>query len=172
MLIPLALAALLTLAPVKAEDDATPACPDGQVESPEGCSDQAWVDPEDCPPERLCAAGAPDEPQSYGGEDCIECSGPVDGPVQYGNESCIDCTSAPPQTCMDGAQEGEVCDEDVQYFGPGPADTGDLDDVPAPASDDHELSSDDASSGKDAPALTAVLLVAALGAIVLVLRRK
>jgi hypothetical protein len=96
MLIPLALVALIGLAPsgVQAQD-ASPACPDGQVETPEGCSQQAWVD--DCPPEQMCAAGA-DEPQSYGAGDCIECSGPVDEPsepIQYGEDGCIDCTGAP-----------------------------------------------------------------------------
>lgn len=157
-LIPLALAALLAVAPATAQDE-SPACPDGQVETPEGCSDQAWV--EDCPPEHLCAAG---EPQAYGDEDCIECS----GPVSYGPDGCIDCTSAPPpdpETCMDGAQEGEACQDDVKSFGPGPADTGsDLDDGPAPA--------DEASPDpKDAPFVPASLLLAALVGLVVLARR-
>jgi hypothetical protein len=157
-LIPLAIAALLTVAPALAQD-AEPACPEGQAETPEGCSKQAWVDAEDCPPEHMCAAG---EPSQYGEDGCIECSGPTGSdPVPYGPEDCIDCTSAPPQdpaTCMDGAQDGESCLDDVQYLG-GPGQ--------APASD-----ADAEASGKDAPALTAVLLMAALGALVLALRRK
>ena len=153
MLIPLALAALLTLAPVKAEDDATTACPDGQVESPEGCSDQAWVD--DCPPEHMCATGA-DDPQAYGDEGCIDCTGaPVDEPA----------------TCMDGTDDGDVCMEDVQYLG-GPGQ------VP-PVSDDDALDTDgDAESdagddsSKDAAALTAAVWVALVGVLAFVLRRK
>src|SRR5688572_21954654 len=115
VLIPLALAALLTVAPASAQENQT-ACPEGQVETPEGCSQQAWVD--DCPPEHMCAAGA-DDPQAYGDEDCIECSGPVDEPVHYGEDGCIDCTGAPSDapTCMDGADDGEVCMDDVQYLG-------------------------------------------------------
>jgi hypothetical protein len=165
-LIPLALAALLTVAPASAQDE-SPACPDGQVETPEGCSDQAWIDPADCPPEHMCAAGNPGSTQSYGNESCIDCSGPVDEPVQYGNESCIDCTSIPPdpQTCMDGADEGETCLEDVQYLG-GPGS------VPA-SDDDLETAADGADAdAKDAPALPAILLLAAIGALVLVARRQ
>ena len=175
-LISLTIAALLLAAPATAQDDATPACPDGQVETPEGCSQQAWVD--DCPPEHLCAASHSDDPQAYGGEDCIQCSGPVDEPVQYGNESCIecsgpisygpedciDCTGAPqdPETCMDGADDGEVCMEDVQYLGgPGTVDQ--------PVDTDSDAESD--ASAKDAPAVPALLLLAVLGALVLVLRR-
>ena len=151
MLIPLALAALLTLAPAKA-DDATPACPDGQVESPEGCSDQAWVDPEDCPPEHMCAAGA-DDPQAYGDEDCIECTGaPVDDP----------------STCMDGAQDGESCQDDVQYLG-GP---GQVPPASHDAVDEDDGIEADRDAGKDAAALTAVVWVALVGALALVLRRK
>ena len=183
-LISLTVAALLFAAPATAQDDAEPACPDGQVETPEGCSQQAWV--EDCPPDRLCAASQPDDPHAYGDESCIECSGPVDEPIQYGNESCIecsgpvdepvqygedgciDCTGAPQDlgTCMDGTDGEEVCMEDVQYFGPGPADTGNLDDSPAPGSDDQPV------PAKDASALPAALLLAGLGALLLVLRRK
>ncbi|HJQ92656.1 MAG TPA: hypothetical protein VJ874_00050 [Candidatus Thermoplasmatota archaeon] len=147
-LIPLAIAALLTLAPAAAQDDATPACPDGQVESPEGCSDQAWVDPEDCPPEHLCAAG---EPQQYGDEDCID---------------CISAPSQDPQTCMDGAQEGETCQDDVQYIGgPGQAPPADGE------ADDTDADAESRAGDKDTPALAAVLLMAVLGAVVLVLRR-
>ena len=168
-LIPLALAALLTVAPVMAQDDET-ACPEGQVETPEGCSQQAWVDPEDCPPEHLCAAGGPDEPHQYGSEDCIECSGPSDpasDPVSYGPEDCIDCTSAPqdPQTCMDGAQEGESCLDDVLYFGGGPADSEVQPDPGNPSTPQ------EADSAKDTPALPAALLLVGLAALVLVLRR-
>lgn len=173
MLIPLVLAALLTLAPAKA-DDATPACPEGQVVSPEGCSDQAWVD--DCPPEHMCAAGA-DDPQAYGDEDCIECSGPSDAgneTISYGPDDCIDCTGAPvgdPSTCMDGAQDGESCLDDVQYLG-GPGQ------VP-PASHDDAVDQEadggaeaDRDAGKDAAALTAVVWVALVGALAFALRRK
>lgn len=46
-------------------------------ENPEDPEDKAWVD--DCPPDQMCAfGGAEEEPQSYGDEGCIECSGPVD----------------------------------------------------------------------------------------------
>lgn len=146
MLIPLAFAALLAFAPsaVQADDQSQPACPDGQVETPEGCSQQAWVD--DCPPDMLCAAGGP-EPIAYGNDTCIECSGVAD---------------PEPQTCMDGAQAGEACDDDVQYFGPGPADSG-MDGEPAQADTVAGESKD-----KDAPLVA--LLVAVVGLVLLARR--
>lgn len=99
----LALLGLLTLAPAALADgtEEKPACPEGYVESPEGCSRQAWVD--DCPPDMMCAMGngtaGPDEPVQYGPDGCIDCSGPIHS-----------------HTCMDGAQEGEACRDDVQYL--------------------------------------------------------
>src|SRR5688572_20984435 len=89
---------VLSLAPAALAGDES-ACPDGTTPTPEGCSQQAWV--EDCPPDMLCAAGGPDadpangnvtegnatdEPTfgdcgaevcAYGNETCIECNGPV-----------------------------------------------------------------------------------------------
>lgn len=119
-------------------------------------------------------ASTSDEPLQYGDGSCIECSGPADPvPVHYGEDGCIDCTGAPvdPSTCMDGADEGEACDPDVQYFGPGPADTGDLDDVPPAGSDADPDSAADAKDAKDTPALPALALLAVLGAVVLLSRR-
>lgn len=99
--------------------------------------DAAWVD--DCPPDMMCAAGSED-PQPYGDEGCIECSGPVDGPAdenatddgeerpqQLGPDGCIDCMGPVDggSNCMDGQQETETCRDDVYYMdGPtrGPAD--------------------------------------------------
>jgi hypothetical protein len=73
----------------------------------------AWV--EDCPPDMMCAAN---DPQPYGDEDCIHCSGPVRGPADGSCENCRgDSGDA---TCMDGAQANESCDPNVQYLG-GPA---------------------------------------------------
>jgi hypothetical protein len=150
VLIPFAFAALLAVAPpaAQADDQAQPACPDGQAETPEGCSQQAWVD--DCPPDHLCAAAVdgPDEPIAYGNDTCIECSGVADGPAQ-------------PQTCMDGAEAGEVCDGDVQTFGPGVADTGSgpgLDGQPEVVHGD--------ADGKEASLLPAAALLAVVLALV------
>ena len=123
----LMLALVATLAPLAAAQD------DVKEEEPTRPDDAAWV--EDCPPDMMCAAGA-DDPQAYGDEDCIECSGPVDeGSTQndggaepgqaLGPEDCIECMQPPREetngeTCMDGAQEGEDCRDDVQYLGPAP----------------------------------------------------
>lgn len=157
MLIPLALAALMTLAPtaVQAEDETT--CPEGQVETPEGCSQQAWVDPEDCPPGHMCAADAgSDQPLPYGPDGCVECSGPVDDPA--GGDA-----TAQPGTCMDGADAGGACDNDVMHFGDGPADSG-----YAPVSEvsgGHGLA-------KDLPILPFAFLAVAILGFVLLLRWK
>jgi hypothetical protein len=165
-LIPLALAALLTLAPATAQD-AQPACPDGQVETPEGCSQQAWVD--DCPPDHLCAAGVEDPGHDAGSRDDgptapQDCGGDVcayDSPGSYGPDGCIDCTQAPPlHTCMDGADPGEDCDDDVQYIG-GPG---------QPAQPAQE--SGDGAGRLFTPALSVALLLGLLAAFAAVARRK
>ena len=98
--------ALLTVAPLAAAQEETK--PD---ESPERPDDAAWV--EDCPPDMMCAAS---EPQAYGDEDCIACSGPADQggaePGQaLGPEDCIECMRPPADegTCMDGAEPEENC---------------------------------------------------------------
>lgn len=132
LLIALTLALLATplaLAQENAEKNETPDRPD----------DAAWV--EDCPPDMMCAAGSED-PQPYGDEGCIECSGPVDGPSdenatydgncggevcaydgeerpqQLGPDGCIDCMGPVDNgsNCMDGAQENETCRDDVYYM--------------------------------------------------------
>ncbi|MEA3190551.1 MAG: hypothetical protein QOD77_1133 [Thermoplasmata archaeon] len=92
----LALAASLVLAPAALAQE-EPACPEGFTMTPEGCSQQAWVD--GCPPDHMCAA--------YGPDDCIDCSGPVD--------------DGGAGTCMDGADANETCRDDVQYLGPPPS---------------------------------------------------
>src|SRR5688572_7058474 len=80
MLLPLAIVALLTLAPVMAQEtQADPDCPEGQTATPEGCSEPTECDADVC-----------DTPMTYGNESCIECSGPVDDPRPLGNESCIE----------------------------------------------------------------------------------
>jgi len=172
MLTPLALVALLSLAPVMAQEtDAQTACPEGQVETPEGCSDQAWVD--GCPPEMLCAASADNEttpqecdadvcdPVAYGNESCIECS----GPVPFGNESCIDCSGFP-GICMDGADANETCDDDVQYLdGRGPAGCENC------RGDDAEADPTDVQR-KDAPGLASALLLVGLAAVAGFVRRR
>jgi len=124
--LPLAILGLLMLAPAALANgtDEKPVCPDGQVDTPEGCSQQAWVD--DCPPDMMCAMGAPpegnateepaaEEPVQYGPDGCAECSGPISSHASPGDG---------PATCMDGADDGEVCRDDVLYFGGGPADNG------------------------------------------------
>lgn len=87
VLIALAVAALLTTTPASAQED--PSCPEGQTETPEGCSQQAWVD--DCPPDMMCAYDTPDNGTDY------------DAPPQF-------------TTCMDGVDEGEECDDTLIYM--------------------------------------------------------
>ncbi|HET6398687.1 MAG TPA: hypothetical protein VFH47_03955 [Candidatus Thermoplasmatota archaeon] len=184
-LIPLALAGLLlTFAPAaSAEETTEPACPEGYVATPEGCSRQAWVD--DCPEDMMCAAGAPGEHANetsdpdrptYSGD----CGGEVcayDEPGRFGPDDCIDCMkpigNGTSGTCMDGAEAGEGCRDDVYYMdGPsrGPADgscencRGDgaeADPVSAPAGD-----------AKDAPGLGGLVVLAALAAVLVAIRRK
>ena len=144
----LALAAMtLMLVPAAAAQEDAKTCPDGYVDSPEGCSRQAWVD--DCPPDMLCAAGA-DEPVQYGNESCIECSGIADPePIHYGDDGCIDCSGV-----TDDAPDGR-----------GPVDCEFC------RGEDLEASGADAAR-KDAPALGGPLLLAGLAGALFVLRRK
>lgn len=95
---------LLTLAPLAlAQSDSNDTRPtDGSADSSSPSQaagdDAAWTD---CDAD-VCA---------YGGDDCIECTrGPADG-------SCENCRGEEAQTCMDGTDPGEVCDDDVQYLG-------------------------------------------------------
>ena len=94
----------LALAPVAAAQETNET-------KPEAPDDAAWVD--DCPPDMMCAAGA--EPNQYGSDGCIDCSGPVRGPADGSCEYCRGNEN--PSTCMDGADANETCDPDVQYFG-------------------------------------------------------
>lgn len=114
----LALLALLALAsPLAAAQDATD---EKKEDGPARPEDAAWV--EDCPPDMMCAyAGesAEGENATYGDCGGEVCASDAGEPVPHGPEDCIEC-SAPPRddgvTCMDGAQEGEACLDDVQYL--------------------------------------------------------
>jgi hypothetical protein len=98
--------ALLAAPIAAAQDDAD----DTKDDTPERPDHAAWI--EDCPPDMMCAAG---DPQPYGDEGCIECSGPVDDggaePGRLGPDDCIECMRPPANegTCMDGQQENETC---------------------------------------------------------------
>lgn len=153
----LALASFAMLAPAAfAQDEA--ACPDGQVSTPEGCSQQAWMD--DCPPDHMCAAGNPGNPDN----------GTVDGSSD----------------CMDGQQGNETCRDDVMYFGGGPADSGPADPAADPAADPSRGPADgscdncrgdgaahpDTADAKGAPAGGALLGVAVVGAAAVARRRQ
>ncbi|HVM44844.1 MAG TPA: hypothetical protein VM582_02820 [Candidatus Thermoplasmatota archaeon] len=135
----LLIALLLALAPAalaQEEEKGDPARPD----------DAAWV--EDCPPDMACAFGdtVEDEP-SRGPSDgsCDTCRGPTGELPAEG-------------TCMDGADAGEVCDDDVQYVGGPPARTGG-----EPA---------DAQPTREVPAAGVALAVAALGLAIVALARR
>lgn len=117
-------AMVLMIAPAALAEDAPDAtCPEGYVESPEGCSQQAWVD--DCPPDMMCAMADPEDTQGGDGLPADreeptfgDCGGEVCAYDQshnpaYGPEDCIHCTPGP--TCMDGTATD--CDDDVQYIG-------------------------------------------------------
>jgi hypothetical protein len=193
MLAPVAMTMLvmgLAGVPLATAQDAD--CPEGQTDTPEGCSEQAWT--EDCPPDMMCAAGeagggnasgevepapdcggevcAYDTPQQYGNESCIECSGPND-PQQFGNESCIECMPGPVDSCMDGASEGEDCDDDVQYMD---------DPTRGPSDGSCEFCRGDEAheegdvtitgSGKDAPGMAAASALIGLAVIAGLARRK
>lgn len=122
---------------------------------PAPCDDADNATTEDCPTYSGDCGG---EVCAYGGEDCIECSGPVDGG----------------STCMDGQQEGETCRDDVQYLGGGrgPADCEncrgdavDADTISAPA--DAE-----GAAKNTVPGAALVGTLAALGLAGLALRRR
>lgn len=123
---------------------------------PERPDDAAWSD---CPPDMMCAYDA-------------------DEPRPYGNESCIECSSPPPSNCMDGAQEGEVCDGDVTYLdGRGPTDcencrgdAGEQDPITSHAPADGDVTAE--SADKNAvPFAQLALVIAALAGAVLLVRR-
>jgi hypothetical protein len=172
----LALAASLLTAPAALAQE-EPACPEGYTETPEGCSQQAWVD--DCPPDHMCAAsedpdGSGAEPgQAMGPDDCIECSRPpADGNGTDGSG-----------TCMDGAEADEDCRDDVQYIGgPGGPDApvSDTDDGAGRGPPLCENCRGDAADGaepeaaaqRDAPAAGALVGLGLLGAAVLARRRS
>ena len=183
------LAMLMTAAPIAAAQEGNETPSDGG---------DAWV--KECPPDMMCAYGGGSAPAcdagnetcddgrvhkderptysgdcggevcAYGGEDCIECSGPADGG----------------SSCMDGAQENETCRDDVQYLdgGPsrGPADgtcencRGGTDGAPleadpisAPANGEAETSGE---SRNTVPGAALVGTLAALGIAGLALRRR
>lgn len=165
----LALVALLAAAPTALAQDERPAtCPDGEVDDGAGtCSRQAWV--EDCPRDMMCAAG--EDPEPYGDETCIGCSGPIDegssGTCMDGADSDASAdASSPPQA----EAATETCRDDVQSLdGRGPAGCEncrgeDTAPIGAPAQ------GDDATQ-KAVPAAGALLAVGALGAALLVRRR-
>lgn len=146
-------------------------------EDPSRPDDAAWVD--DCPPDMMCAAGSPDEPTASGCEadacshamgpdGCIECSGPVD-----------DSGSS----CMDGANETEICDREVQYLdGRGPADCENCRGDEGPSEADPIFAPDEgpdgevgiAADGENAvPSLSvAAGIVAAAGVALFAVRRR
>lgn len=166
-----------------------------ETETSDRPDDAAWV--EDCPPDMMCAAGA-DDPQAYGDEGCIECSGPVDGPSdenatddgeerpqQLGPDGCIDCMGPVDNgsTCMDGEQENETCRDDVYYMdGPsrGPEDGSCEncrgDEATPPDAESHTPPLDTASDEQKAanvPAPAVALAILALaGVALLALPRK
>lgn len=168
------LIALLALAalPVAAAQDA----PDRPTNS-DGSQD-AWV--KDCPPDMMCAYGeGGDENATYKGDCGAEvCAtdapdGSGDRPVSYGPDGCIECSGPAPDqgsTCMDGAEAGEDCRDDVQYLdGRGPADCEncrgeEAEPISAPA----EVAS---GSANDVPLPAVLVVLAALAAAVLVVRR-
>ena len=179
---------LLALAPTalaqegeeKPSDDARP-------------DDAAWV--EDCPPDMMCAAGAEDENATYGdcgaevcaygGEDCIECSGPSDSggaePGQaLGPDDCIDCMRPPADdsahTCMDGQQEGETCRDDVQYLDGGeptrgPAD-GSCENCRGEEAEPISAPAEAAENKVPAPAVALVIVASAMALAVLLVARR
>ena len=169
MLAPVAMTMLvlgLAAIPLSSAEETT--CPEGQVETPEGCSQQAWTD--DCPPDMLCASShsnTTDEPVAYGNDSCIECS----GPIEFGNESCIDCSGLPPETCMDGADANETCDPDVYYMDDptrGPED-GSCEFCRGDEAEDDTLG---AESRRDTPGLAAASVLIGLAALAGFARRK
>jgi hypothetical protein len=167
MLTPLVLVALLSLAPAMAQDtQAETACPEGQVETPEGCSQQAWVD--DCPPDALCAA-------SEGNQTAEECDADTcDHPVAYGNDTCIECSGPVPDTCMDGAADNKACRDDVYYLG-GDGESRGPDDGSCETCRGDDAGQEDApatDAGKDAPGLASVWLLVGLAAVAGFVRRK
>lgn len=126
----------LALAPVAAAQETNET-------KPERPDDAAWVD--DCPPDMMCAATTAEptkapgnescaeegcvykgEPNQYGSDGCIDCSGPVRGPADGSCDYCRGDTAGneSADTCMDGQQGNETCDPNVVYFGGGPADSG------------------------------------------------
>lgn len=155
MLVPTALAG---------EDDETPTRPpdasaDASSPSQAAGDDAAWV--EDCPPDTMCAAGA--EEPTRGPEDgsCEACRAD-DTPIPYGPGDCIECSGpAPGDTCMDGAGEGEACDEDVQYIGAPQAD-------PTPIGAQQDQAAEvEAEDSKTVPglAIAGILFVAAIAVV-------
>ncbi|HEV8361810.1 MAG TPA: hypothetical protein VGR28_15275 [Candidatus Thermoplasmatota archaeon] len=141
-----------------------------------------------CAEGQACTMSA-EEPIAYGSEDCVDCSmAPSDGNVSRPQEDCVDwcprdagdgdatygdcggevCAydelADPGATCMDGEQEGEVCRDDVQYLG-GPRGASD---APNPEIRDvgHEM------PAKAVPGVSALALVAGLGALALLAARK
>lgn len=180
------LIALLALAalPLAAAQDA----PDRPTNSDEGSQD-AWV--KDCPPDMMCAyGGGGDENATYKGDCGAEvCAtdapdGSGDRPVSYGPDGCIECSGPAPDqgsTCMDGAQEGEDCRDDVQYLdGRGPplcenCRGEEAEPISAPADgaagDGGVTSVDEGVAKNDVPLPAVLVVLAALAAAVLVVRR-
>jgi hypothetical protein len=178
MLIPLALVAMLTFAPAASAQDEKPdqpTCADGQTPESDGCSQQAWVD--DCPPDMMCAAGGADngtEEPTYGdcgGEVCAYGNGTGNHTGALGPDDCIDCMTPPRDgsgTCMDGAEAGEACRDDVQYLDGPSRGPGDGSCEHCRGEDVEETADPD---GRDTPTVGPALLVAGLAALVALARR-
>lgn len=183
----LALAALL--APLAAAQEEQP--PKEEPSDPT-TTDPAWT--EDCPPDMMCAYGGGEGSRDDGNATYGDCGAEVcayDGgdPQPYGPDGCIECSTPPKDdgaTCMDGAGEGETCDDDVQYLdGRGPADCENCrgddaglpenDVVSAPADDSNALAQGDGAAPTankvPAPALAAAIVALGVAAALLVARK-
>ena len=131
-------------------------------------SQDAWV--KDCPPDMMCAYGeGGDENATYKGDCGAEVCATQERPNPYGPEGCIECSGPAPDqgaSCMDGAEAEVNCRDDVQYLdGRGPADCENCrGGEAAPA----EVAS---GSRSDVPLPAVLVVLAALAAAVLVVRR-
>jgi hypothetical protein len=145
-----------------------------------GAASAEWVeDKPACPEEQVCTMSeGGEEPHHYGNstDPCDACladdSGvaDTDGNATFGDCGGEVCAYDDPNrpvdngTCMDGAGAGEACDDDVQYFGPGAADSG------PPASDNPESVQEAAVRGL--PALDLLAGAGVLGAVAILAARR
>ncbi|HWH08893.1 MAG TPA: hypothetical protein VNX21_06815, partial [Candidatus Thermoplasmatota archaeon] len=149
-------------------------------------SQDAWV--KDCPPDMMCAYGTGDgaeENATYKGDCGGEVCATQERPNPYGPEGCVECSGPAPDqgsTCMDGAEAGEGCRDDVQYLdgGRGPplcenCRGEEADPISAPADgapgDGGVTSVDESAATNDVPLPALLVVFAALAAAVLVVRR-